>query len=64
MAVVVSSRETKAPSISDLTIVNSGFKCICCQLRYCNLKQLKQIIEILSRRDKIYCTEHHSKHTR
>jgi len=31
MAVAVSSSETKAPSISDLTIVNSDFKCICCQ---------------------------------
>jgi len=28
MAVVVSSSETRAPSISDLTIVNSDFKCI------------------------------------
>ena len=31
MAVAVSSSETKAPSISDLTIVNSDFKCNCCQ---------------------------------
>jgi hypothetical protein len=31
MAVVVSSSETKAPSISDLTIVDSDFKCTWCQ---------------------------------
>jgi hypothetical protein len=31
MAVVVSGSETKAPSISDVTKVNSDFKCICCK---------------------------------
>jgi len=31
MAVVISGSKTEAPSISDLTNVNSDFKCICCQ---------------------------------
>jgi hypothetical protein len=30
MAVVIRGSKTKAPSISDLTEVNSDFKCICC----------------------------------
>jgi len=54
MAVVVSSSETKARSISDLTIVISGFKCICCQhlqqeleTALLELKTAKKIIELL-----------------
>jgi hypothetical protein len=31
MAVVVNSSETKAPNISDITIVDSDFKCTWCQ---------------------------------
>jgi hypothetical protein len=34
MAVVISRREAKSPSISDVTEVNSDFKCICCNI--CN----------------------------
>jgi len=53
MAVVISSSKIKAPSISDLTILNSDFKCICCQhlqqelLCYWNLKTAKKITELL-----------------
>jgi hypothetical protein len=54
MALVVRSSETKAPSISDLTIVNSDFKCICCQhlqleleTALLELKTAKKIVELL-----------------
>jgi hypothetical protein len=54
LAVVVISSETKAPSISDLTIVNSDFKCICCQhlqqeleTALLELRVAKKIIELL-----------------
>jgi hypothetical protein len=54
MAVVVSSSETKSPSISDLIIINSYFKCICCQhlqqeleTALLELKTVKKIIELL-----------------
>jgi len=54
MAVVVSSSEKKAPSISDLTIVNSDFKCICCRHLQQELetallkpKTVKKITELL-----------------
>jgi len=30
MAVVISGRETEASSFSDITKVNSDFKCFCC----------------------------------
>jgi hypothetical protein len=71
MAVVVSSSETKAPSIYDLTTVNSDFKCICCQhlqqeleTALLELKTAKKNYRITRRRDKLYCTEHQCKHTR
>ena len=54
MTVGVSSSETKHPSISDLTIVNSDFKCICChhlqqelETALLELKRAKKIIEFL-----------------
>jgi hypothetical protein len=54
MALVVSSIETKAPSFSDLTIVNSDFKCICCQhlqkeleTALLELTTVKKIIQLL-----------------
>ena len=54
MAVVISGSKTKAPSISDLTEVNSDFKCICCQhiqqeleTALLELKTVKKIIELL-----------------
>jgi len=54
MVAVVSSTETKAPSISDLTTVNSDFKWICCQhlqqeldTALVELKTPKKIIELL-----------------
>jgi hypothetical protein len=53
MAVIVSSSRTKAPSISDLAIVNSDFKCICCEhlqqeleTALLELKTAKKIIEL------------------
>jgi hypothetical protein len=71
MAVVVSSSETKAPSISDLTIVNSDFKCICCQhlqqeleTALLGIKTAKKNYRISTKREKLYCIEHHWKHTR
>jgi hypothetical protein len=54
MAVAVSSIETMAPNISDSTIVNSDFKCICCQHLHqelesalLELKTAKKITELL-----------------
>ena len=71
MTVVVSSSETKAPSISDLTIVNSDFKCIYChhlqqelETALLELKRAKKNYRISTRRDKLCSTEHHCKHTR
>ena len=56
MYIVLSSSETKAPSISDLTIVNNDFKCICCQhlqqeleTVLLELKTAKKIIELLQK---------------
>jgi hypothetical protein len=70
MAVVISGSKTKAQIISDLTEVNSDFKCICCQHFQQELETALQEIKrvnnyrITTRRDKLYCTEHHCKHTR
>ena len=59
MEVVVSSSKTKAPSISDLTIVNSDFKCTCCQhlqqeleTALLELKTAKKITELLQEETK------------
>jgi len=63
--------KTKAQSISDLTKVNSDFKCICCQhfqkeleMALLELKIAKKKYRITTRRDKLHCTEHHCRHTR
>jgi len=57
--VVVSSSEKKTPSVSDLTIVNSDFKCICCQhlqqeleTALLELKTAKKITELLQEETK------------
>jgi hypothetical protein len=60
MAVAISGSKTKAPNISDLTKVNSDFKCICCQhfqreleMALLELKTAKKNYRITIRRDKL-----------
>jgi hypothetical protein len=67
-----SNNKCQQNNISDLTKVNSDFKCICCQHFQQELETTllelktakKKNYRITTRRDKLYCTKHHCKHTR
>jgi len=68
---VASDSEIEAPNISDLTKVGGDFKCICCQhiqqqleTALLELKTAKKNYRITTRRDKLYCIQHHCKHRR
>ena len=71
MAVIIIRSEIKSPSISDLTIVHSDFKCICCQhfqqeleTALLELKTAKTIIELLQEETNSTSPSTIAKHTR
>ena len=71
VAEVANDSEIEAPNISDLTKLNSDFKYICCQhiqqeleTALLELKIAKKNYRITTRRDKLYCIQHHCKHKR